>query len=208
MKLFKYTMLISAVCAAFTMQSAKADSMSTLDNPGGTGLTGPFGTVDVHLDSNTMATITFKSNTAGGYFFIDNDAASVQVNAATFTEAIVTDAAFDTFQFGDNVNGFGTLNLNIRNSDGTGSQVSLISFTVTNTSGTWASANDVLTLNAGGGDGQVDAAAHVSFNNGVVTGFVGETGPFTNVPDSGMTATLLGLGLACLSGLRARFGRK
>ena len=203
MKLFKYTMLVAAVCAAFTLQPAKADFTSTLDNPGGTGLTPPFGTVDVSLLGQT-ATITFTSNTAGGYFFIDSGAADVQVNAATFTETIGTDAAFDKFEFGKNINGFGTFNLIVRNSDGTGSQVDTISFTVTNTSLTpWASANDVLTTNANG----FDAAAHVSFNNGVVTGFVAEAPGQFHVPDGGTTAMLLGLGLSGLGFVRRFAGR-
>src|SRR5206468_10763557 len=92
MKLLKYATLIGAVCAAFAMQPAKADFTSILDNPGGTGLTPPFGTVDVSLSGQT-ATITFTSNTAGGYFFIDLGAGEVQGNAATFTEAIAGDAA-------------------------------------------------------------------------------------------------------------------
>ena len=197
MKLLKYATLIGAVCAAFAMQPAKADFTSILDNPGGTGLTPPFGTVDVSLSGQT-ATITFTSNTAGGYFFIDSGAADVQVNAATFTEAIVTDAAFDKFEFGKNINGFGTFNLIVRNNDGTGSQVDTISFTVTNTSVTpWATADDVLTFNANG----CDAAAHVSFNNGFVTGFVAE-GPQGHAPDSGTTAMLLGTALAGLGLVR------
>jgi len=40
------------------------------------------------------------------------------------------------------------------------------------------------------------------------TGPVDVTGGGTNTPDSGTTAALLGLGMASLAGLRARFGRK
>jgi len=196
MNKLKYITAVLIALVGLGLQQAKAvpsaDFISTLDNPGGTGLTPPFGTVDVSLSGQT-ATITFTSNTAGGYFFIDQGAADVQVNATSFTEAIVTDAAFNSFESGKNINGFNTFNLIVRNNDGTGSQVSLISFTVTNTSSTpWASASDVLTFN----DAGFDAAAHVSFNNGFVTGFVAEGAG--HVPDGGTTAMLLGSALTGL----------
>jgi hypothetical protein len=208
----KYTILFGAICAvilAFS-QNAKADFVSTLNvgNDALNGFSGPFGTVDVSL-SGQIATITF---TAGaGYVFLDGSSAAVQVNASSFTSAIVNDSEFKQFSSGQ-VDGFGTFNLTIDNNDGFGSPVSLISFSVTNTSGTpWASAADVLGFSGppvGNAGGPFDAAAHVAplSAEGSVTGFAGE-GPGGHVPDAGATATLLGLGLAGMAGIRARFGR-
>src|ERR1051325_10223081 len=68
MKLFKYTMLAVAVCAAFTMQSAKAGALpftSLIDTPNDalSGFAGPYGTVEINLLSATTASVTFTSNT-------------------------------------------------------------------------------------------------------------------------------------------------
>ncbi|PYL02390.1 MAG: hypothetical protein DME32_06560, partial [Verrucomicrobia bacterium] len=93
------------------------------------------------------------------------------------------------------VNGFGSFNLTVNNNDGSGSPVDTISFTVDVASGT--SAADVLLLNASG----FDAAAHISVNGGVATGFAGEA-PGGRVPDSGTTAMLLGTALAGLGFVR------
>jgi hypothetical protein len=207
MKLFKYTMLIGAVCAAFTLQPAKADLFTSELTVGPNGTTGDFGTVTVSLTGDT-AIITFTSNTAANFFFIDSNAADVNLNTSTFTESIITDASFDSFKFGRTVNGFGAFDLNVINSDGTGSKVSTISFSVTSSDFLAAgfTASDVLDVN----DQGFDAAAHVVDFNGTSnppTFFVAEAPGQFHVPDSGATATLLGLGLMGLSGLRAKFRR-
>jgi len=206
----KHTILFGAVCAvilAFS-QNAKAIQIpftSSLDtgNSAISGFPGPYGSVTVTLSGQT-ATITFTSNTSGGFMFIDHAAAAVEVNSTSFTEAIGTDAQFKEFGSG-NVDGFGGFNLFVTNLDGSGSAVSTISFTVTNTDGLnpWLNNTDVLTNNANG----FDAAAHISVNGGVATGYAGENGGNGHVPDGGATACLLGLALAGLGGLRARFGR-
>ena len=210
MKLFKYTMLVAAVCAAFTLQSGKAGEIpftSTLDVGNSdllnNGFLPPYGTVTVTL-SGQVATVTFQAAT--GYEFGDGKAVDVQVNSSDFTPAILVDADFKSFGSGQ-VDGFGDFNLTVSNHNfSTG--FSLISFTLTNNSLTlWNSASDVLAFNSS----DFDAAAHmrstVNNPNGL-TGFAGE-GPGTNhTPDSGTTAALLGLSLSGLAGLRARFGRK
>ena len=202
-----YKILFGAVCAvilAFS-QNAKADFMSTLSvgNEAIAGFPGPYGFVDVTLSGQT-ATITFTANTAGGFMFIDTSAAGVQVNSSSFTEAIVTDTQFKEFNFGKNVDGFGVFNLTVNNNDGSGSAVDTIVFTVTNAGTPWASPSDVLTTNSKG----FDAVAHISVNGGVATGFAGEPGGGGgHVPDNGVTAALLGLGLVGLAGLRAKFGK-
>ena len=204
-----YKILFGAVCAvilAFS-QNAKADFMSTLSvgNEAIAGFPGPYGFVDVTLSGQT-ATITFTANTAGGFMFIDTSAAGVQVNSSSFTEAIVTDTQFKEFNFGKNVDGFGVFNLTVNNKDGSGSPVDTIVFTVTNTDALnpWATDADVLASNSKG----FDAVAHISVNGGVATGFAGEPGGGGgHVPDNGVTAALLGLGLVGLAGLRAKFGK-
>lgn len=149
MNKIKYLAAVVIAMAGFGLQQAKADFVSTLNiGPGGsTGIN--YGTVTVSLDVATQtATITFQSNTSLDYHFIDSSAAAVQVNSDSFTFAIVNDASFSSFSQGDNVNGFGTFNLVVNNTDGWADRVDTISFTVTNTSGTlWASASDVLTFN-------------------------------------------------------------
>jgi hypothetical protein len=108
--------------------------------------------------------------------------------------------------------GFGTFNLTINSFDGFTHSSDTISFTITNTSGTWGSAADVLAFNQAG----FDAAAHIfvtsspadASNGAIATGFAGENTPGVSTPDGGATAALLGLGLAGLAGLRARLGRK
>jgi hypothetical protein len=202
----KYTILFGAVCAvilAFSL-NAKAgiieEFTSSLDtgNSAISGFPGPYGMVTVTL-SGQVATITFTSNTAGGFMFIDHAAAAVEVNSTSFTEAIGTDTQFKEFGSG-NVDGFGDFNLFVTNKDGSASAVSTISFTVTNTdlSNLWGSASDVLTNNANG----FDAAAHISVNGGVATGYAGENGGNGHVPDSGATAMLLGSALAGLGVMR------
>ena len=219
-------MLVVAVCTAFTTQSAKAGALpftSLLDTPNDaiSGFAGPYGTVEINLLSATTASVTFTSNTVGGniYLFGGVNAVDLNVNALSFTVGTITGSNAGTgFTPGPltnggsgNVNGHGDFNLTINSFDGFTHSSDTISFDLTNTSGTWASASDVLAFNSSG----FDAAAHIfvtsspanASNGAVATGFAGE-GPQGHVPDSGTTATLLGLGMAGLAGLRARFGRK
>jgi hypothetical protein len=104
------------------------------------------------------------------------------------------------------VSTFGLFNLTINSFDGYTHSSDSITFTVTNTSGTWGSDADVLAFNADG----FDAAAHIfittfpanASGSAIVTGFAGENGE--QVPDGGTTVMLLGLGLGAL-GMARRF---
>jgi hypothetical protein len=207
MNKLKYIAAVMIGIAGFGLQQAKADFVSTLNiGPGGsTGIN--YGTVTVSLDVATQtATITFQANTSLDYHFIDSSAAAVQVNASSFTFAILNDTSFSSFSQGDNVNGFGTFNLVVNNTDGWADRVDTISFTVTNTSGTlWASASDVLTFNGHlQNGGPFDAAAHVATEGGSLTFFVAENAGGVGVPDGGTTVMLLGAALGSL-GMARRF---
>lgn len=218
-------MLVAAACTAFTLQSAKADLFSSdinTPNDAISGFTGPYATVDVNLTSATTASITFTSLVQNGniYLFGGVNAVDLNVNASSFTVGTITGSNAGTgFTPGPlsnggsgNVDGLGTFNLTINSFDGFTHSSDEVTFDLTNTGGTWASAADVLALNSNG----FDAAMHVfvtsspanASNGAIATGFAGEAPGNFHTPDSGMTATLLGLGLAGLAGLRSRFGRK
>ena len=207
----KSTILFGAICAvilAFS-QNAKADFMSTLTvsnlPPGNPG---PYGTVDVSLAGQT-ATITFTA--ASGYFFGDGSSAAVNLNTDSFTEAFVSENPsnnFKAFAFDQHVDGWGNFDLAVDQKN-FAVKLSSITFTVTNTDALnpWLTDADVLAFNIGGWD----AAAHIFSSSTGKTGFAAEgpgVPPPPHIPDSGATAALLGLGLAGLAGIRAKFGRK
>jgi protein with PEP-CTERM/exosortase system signal len=200
MNKIKYIAAVLIAIAGMGLQQAKADLFTSELNIGPNDSTGIlYGTVTVSL-TGQVATITFNSNTALDYWFIDSSIASVNVNASTFDFAIVNDPFFSNVNIpGGNVNGFGSFDLSINNLDGWGSKIDTLSFTVTNTSGVlWNSASNVLEFN---GDG-FDASAHVATLGGSLTFFVAENG--TNVPDGGTTVMLLGLSFGAL-GIARRF---
>jgi hypothetical protein len=172
------------------INAAWADTFSfTLGTPNSaiSGYTGPYEQVTVTTSgaNATTATITFTSLTSGGNIYLMGDGSSVavNVNATSFTLGTVTGSnsgtGFTATTFTNagsgNVNGFGSFNLNINSFDGFSNSSSTISFTLTDNSGTWASAADVLAANANGSL----AAAHVfvtsspaNVNNGALaTGF-------------------------------------
>src|SRR5262249_54919452 len=90
--------------------------------------------------------------------------------------------------------GFGSVNLQLNMFNGTDHPSNQLVFTVTNTSGTWASASNVLTANSQG----TIAAAHIVVfaSNNVVngqqlaTGYVANGGAI-NVPEPGTLALAL-----------------
>ncbi len=168
-----------------------------LGNSALSGFTGPFGFVDVNLSSSTMATITFTSNTVGGniYLFGDGGTAGVNVNATSWTLGSITGSNAGTgftsggpFSDGGagNEDGFGSFNQTINTFDGFTHSSDTISFTLTNTSGTWADSSSVLTANASG----QSVAAHIfvtsspadASNGAQVTGFA-STGTPTSTPE-------------------------
>jgi len=162
----------------------------------------PYAHVDVNRTSTTTAIITFTGLTTGGftYTFGGVSAIDVNVNATTFTVGIPSVGTLDPDPLGSgNVSSFGAFNVTLDNSDGFSDRFSTASFGLTATSGTWASASDVLLANSDG----FRAAAHIFVtgascgNEACITGFAGDGG-LTATPEPAtlllVASSLLGLG--------------
>jgi len=191
--------------------SARADTLFTLTAANIPPGSDTFGWANVHLAANlTDATITFTANTAAGYLFVDGGSVAVNVNAGSwdlsnisFTQQGSNFSAPSFFDDGaGNEDGFGSFNQRISNHGSFDEAVASVTFTVTNTAGTWSDSDGVLVENP------LDhtVAAHIAItslpldekNGASNTGFVTD-GRAPSVPDGGTTAVLLGLGLVGLS---------
>ena len=200
---------------AMAAQQAKADTITYSLNTGNSaisGYAGPYGTVLVNRTSSTVATITFTGGLVAGnqYLFGGNGAAAVNVNAASWTLGPITASnsgtGFTPTGFAGvgskSEDGFGVFNQVISNTGGYGSTANILSFSLTDTAGTWATASDVLT----------EVAAHIfittspanAANGALVTGYAGN-GTTTDVPDGGSTVALLGLAMLGLGSVRSAF---
>jgi hypothetical protein len=220
MNKIKYIAAVLIAIAGFGLQQANAfTSDLNQGNPAISGFTGPYGTVTIDLVNSTTATVTFTSNTVAGniYLFGDGGSVALNVNATTFSVSGITGTNLGstgftpgpyTFAGAGQEDGFGNFNLTINSFDGFTHSSSLITFTLTNTSGTWASDSDVIVANASG----FDAAAHIfvtafpanASNSALATGFAGEGPQPPPVPDGGTTVMLLGAALGAL-GMARRF---
>ncbi len=187
------------------------------------GFTGPYATVDVTLVNSTTATITFNSltQTIGGntyvYLMGDGSSGAVNVHAGTWNISGISGSnSYSGFNSpilsnagSQNVDGFGVMNQTVDNFDGFSYAMTQLTFTLTNTSGTWANAGAVLIANLQG----ALAAAHIfvaqlvngQLVNVMVTGFAANGGA-VNTPDGGTTVMLLGMALGAL-GMARRFLR-
>jgi len=215
----KYIAAVLIAIAGLGLQQAKADTVYTLSvgNAAISGFPGPYATATVHLVDSTHATITFVSLTNSGniYLFGDGSSVAVNVNATSWTIGSFSSSNAGTgftqpppLSDGGsgNVDGFGVLNQTVNSFDGYTHSSDHISFTLTNTSGTWLSDSTVLKANSGG----AFVAAHIfvtsspanASNTALATGFASNGG--SHVPDGGTTVMLLGAALGAL-GMARRF---
>jgi len=208
MTLFKKLLplaVLTTIMLGFGVQPAGANLLTLgLPNSGISGYTGPYATVNISLTDSTHAAITFTAlDSAGGQHFLMGDGGSVGLNVnGTVTASSITAPQGPQFSSSapilslggaGNEDGFGSFNFTLNNFDGFGYAFRTVSFTLTNTSGTWANDLAVLTANESG----YLAAAHIFVANADYTN-TNDTGYATNssVPDGGTTASLLGLALA------------
>ena len=176
----------------------------------------PYASVLVTWTNSTTATITFTSLTNSGNIYLIGNGSSMalNVNATTFTLGGISGSNAGTgFTPGPysqaaagNVDGLGTFNGIVDSFDGFTHSSDMVSFTLTDISGSWANAAAVLAANNQG----FLAEAHIfvtSFpanvtNSALATGFAANTGAV--VPDGGTTVMLLGAALGAL-GMARRF---
>jgi VPDSG-CTERM motif len=217
----KYIAALLIAVACVGLQQAKGDLINytiTIGNPAASGYAAPYATVTVNRTSSTAATITFTSLTANGNIYLFGSKASVAVNVNAFSWKLGTITGSNSgtgFTPGiysnggsGNVAGFGVLNQTINSFGGYKQSSSTISFTLTNTSGSWSSAGQVLKANAKG----YFAAVHIfvtaspanAKNGALVTGFAANG---VGVPDGGATVMLLGAALGALGVARHFFRR-
>lgn len=210
----RLVVLLAAAVAfvALSGASARADIMTFNLAFGNSSLSptypGPYASVTVNETSSTTATITFTFMDTGTftYLFGGAGAVAVNVNATTFTVGTPTETnsltgftpTFSSRGSGQE-DGFGSFNLVLTNSDGFSNSAQTIQFTITNTSGTWANAADVLAKN-----GALSlAAAHIFVCNdpcsasatNPATGFAGSAAP-TPEPSSMLLFAIGGISLA------------
>jgi hypothetical protein len=188
---------------AFRVSADSTTITINLPNSGLSGDIGPYATVTIDLTSSTTATVKVDSLTNGGYLYRmgSNGAVDLNVNGSyslgTVTETGTT--GLFTPSFKDNTpgtaDGFGTFTLSLNNNDGFGDSATEISFILTNTSGTWSSATNVLTPNAKLNSVAVDLFACAT----TCTSAEGATnGGFASVSPEPASMLLFGTGLLAI----------
>ncbi len=215
-KLLVLLAIMAVTCWAAVAAADIVTYQLTTGNSAISGYTGPYATVSVNLTTSTTATITFSSLTNSGNIYLLGDGGSVGLNVnGAVTVSNITGSNIGTgftpgpFSLGGagNEDGFGSFNFTINSFDGYGHSSSTITFTLTKTSGTWASASNVLAPNANGWV----AAAHIfvttlpanagsNGGNALATGYA-VNGPPVPIPP---TALLLGSGLLGIIALGVR----
>jgi hypothetical protein len=210
-------LLMAAVLMAATAQPGAAFVLTLgLGNTAIAGYSGPFGTVEVTRLTGTTATIKFTSDVGpiGGYRYGFGGESSSAFNLADAANVNITFGALTKFNPAQslvgplssdgsgNVSSWGIFNRRYKNFDGFGRAYSEVTYSLTKTSGSWATEDDILVANADG----YRVAAHIfianeDWTNANATGYATEG--LSTVPEP-MTLMTLGSGLVGLAGLQFR----
>jgi hypothetical protein len=169
MQRYGFAAMLGAAALVVCVEAATADFIVPLAVPNAAlaDFTGPYAQLDVHLVDSTHATVTFDSLTNAGNVYLMGDGGTValNVNATSFTLGSLSGAnsgvGFTAGPLSDggagNEDGFGSFNLTINSFDGFTHSLSEVTFGLTNNSGVWGSAANVLAEN----DKSNFAAAHI-----------------------------------------------
>jgi hypothetical protein len=182
---------------------SRADSVYSLNNPNAalSAVTGPYGTIAVHLTDSTHATITFATADATKFRFGGAQAADFNTNGTTSVTSFSTvgGPGQDLTNAGPgNVSSFGNFSNTFDNFDGDAHTFTSATFNLTKTSGSWASDAVVMTENGDGVLGAAHIFAYSPTGTVIVTGFAGD-GPLAT-PEFG-SASLMGLMLLGFCGI-------
>jgi hypothetical protein len=192
-----FSLATAVLVCGVSAVSARADTVSfTLGTANISGFTGPYASVLVNRTSTTTATLTFTSLVNGGdiYLMGGQGVVAANFNATSWTLGTITGSNSGsgftpgTWSNGGaaNEDGFGSFNQTIDAFDGYQHSSDTISFSVTNNSGTWATAGNVLAANAGGYTAAIHMFATtspaVSTNGAINTGYATNGSVGTPVP--------------------------
>lgn len=194
-----------------------------LTNPNAGGLSccsGPYATVTVNRTSSTEATVTFDSLTSGGFLYLlaGHAAADLNVNASTFTASFLGTNSLAGFTPGPysnggsgNVSSFGTFNLEVDSHGGFTNSATEIVIHLSDASGTWGSASDVLAANNDGSTAAIHGFACAepgcsSSSGAYNTGFASNGSAVTESAAFGLWAGLAVMGI--LGAWRKRAGAR